>query len=87
MSQFKLLETNDFETLNKKLDLIINKVNDLEFPVKDPMLDNNEVTNKFKISSRTLQNWRDTGLKFSKIGKKCYYYLKDIENFIAQSNS
>ena len=47
--------------------------------------DNKQVCELLKISSRTLQTYRDTGvLPFSQIGRKCYYKAIDIEQFINQ---
>lgn len=48
-------------------------------------LDNKQVCELSKISPRTLQTYRDTGvLPFFQIGRKCYYKTCDIEQFINQ---
>lgn len=48
-------------------------------------LDNKQVCDLLKISSRTLQTYLDTGvLLYSQIGRKCYYKATDIEQFINQ---
>lgn len=48
-------------------------------------LDNKQVCELLKISSRTLQTYRATGvLPYSQIGRKCYYKATDIEQFINQ---
>lgn len=48
-------------------------------------LSNNDVCALLKISKRTLQHYRDTGmLPFSQIGHKCYYRTSDVEQFINQ---
>ncbi|MCE8921497.1 helix-turn-helix domain-containing protein [Bacteroides ovatus] len=48
-------------------------------------LDNKQVSDLFKISSRSLQTYRDTGvLPYSQIGRKCYYKTTDIQQFINQ---
>ena len=45
--------------------------------------DNDALSRKLKVSTRTLQNWRDGGLiKFSQIGKKIYYMEKSIISFL-----
>ena len=49
-------------------------------------LDNKQVCELLKISSRTLQTYRDTGvLPYSQIGRKCYYKVTDIEQFVNQA--
>jgi len=46
-------------------------------------LNNKEVCELLHISLRTLQTCRDTGvLPYSKIGHKCFYRIKDVEEFI-----
>ena len=48
-------------------------------------LDNKQVCELLKISSRTLQTYRNTGvLPYSQIGRKCYYKASNIEQFINQ---
>ena len=48
-------------------------------------LDNKLVCELLKISPRTLQTYRDTGvLPYTQIGRKCYYKATDIEQFINQ---
>lgn len=51
-------------------------------------LDNKQVCELLKISSRTLQTYRDTGvLPYSQIVRKCYYKTSDIEQFINQQQT
>lgn len=51
-------------------------------------LDNRQVCELLKISLRTLQTYRDTGvLPYSQIGRKCYYKAADIEQFINQAST
>jgi hypothetical protein len=46
-------------------------------------LNNREVCELLKISRRTLQSYRDTGiLPYSQIGHKCYYRTSDVEQII-----
>jgi len=53
----------------------------------DRYLDKQEVLQTFKISSRTLQTWRDCyDVVFIRIGNKTYYLRESLDNLIA-SNS
>jgi hypothetical protein len=46
-------------------------------------LNNKEVCELLKISQRTLQSYRDTGiLPYSQIGHKCYYKASDVEQIV-----
>lgn len=48
-------------------------------------LDNKEATKLLNASSRTLQNWRDSGLLgFSQVGSKIYYSRQDIDLMLQQ---
>jgi phage terminase Nu1 subunit (DNA packaging protein) len=39
----------------------------------------NELANLLKVSTRTVQRWRDYGLiKFSAVGSKFYYFHTDV---------
>jgi hypothetical protein len=50
---------------------------------KDHYLDKQEVLQKFNISSRTLQTWRDQRIvSHFRIGNKLYYLKEDIDRFI-----
>jgi hypothetical protein len=51
-------------------------------------LNNREACELLKISQRTLQSYRDTGiLPYSQIGHKCYYRVSDVEKLINQSQN
>ena len=46
-------------------------------------LDHQDVCLKLRISKRTLQHYRDTGvLPFAQIGHKCYYKREDVEQLL-----
>lgn len=76
-----------YDDTTKKLDKIIDSVN--EFNVKTKLVQNVDPKNVFfdnqeflllmNISTRTAQNWRNTGfIGFSQLGNKIYYRLEDI---------
>jgi predicted site-specific integrase-resolvase len=51
-------------------------------------LNNREACELLKISQRTLQSCRDTGIfPYSQIGHKCYYKVADVEKLINQSQN
>lgn len=59
--------------LNKKLEA-------KEKEPKEKWLDNQELMLLLKISKRTAQHYRDSGLiTFSQLGAKIYYRLSDVE--------
>jgi hypothetical protein len=56
-------------------------------PEKTQWMDGKEVLNYLKISSRTLQNYRDKGLVgFSQIGTKKIQYSRESVEKLLQSN-
>ncbi len=56
--------------------------------LKESWIDGNEVAKALKISSRTLQSFRDDGtLSYSRIRGKFYYKVSDIENLLESNYS
>ncbi len=54
----------------------------------DQLLSTIEVAAYLKVSIRTLQKWRDTGiLNYSAIGRKFYYQLSDIQKMVLHFKS
>lgn len=81
------IETNAFLEIVGKLKSLEDKFLELKFDVENPLsekwLDNQEVMQLLKISKRTLQTYRDENLlSFSQVGNKMYYNTKDIEAFL-----
>jgi len=57
-------------------------------PIEEVWLDTSEAARVLKVSTRTLQNYRDYGtLPFSKIGSKIYFKASDIENLLTEHYS
>lgn len=85
--ELKVLSNEEYDRIIEKLDTVISlleekskKSGDL---LSEKWLDSSEVVRVLKISSRTLQNYRDRGiLPFSQIGPKIYYKASDIENYL-----
>lgn len=87
MCRIKNLEENEYNELKSLLTEIKNKLvedgNKSQFTEK--WLDNQDVCITLKISKRTLQNYRDTGvLPFSRFGGKIYYKASDIEGHLTK---
>ncbi|MDO9153886.1 MAG: helix-turn-helix domain-containing protein [Paludibacter sp.] len=83
-----------YETTDKKLDKIIDRVSEFAIKTKlvqniDPenvFFDNQEFMQLMNISKRTAQVWRDTKLiGFCQIGYKIYYRLLDIQNLLKEN--
>lgn len=76
-------DNESFFELSAKMDSIIKLLGDGEQPVKKEWLTGSEVCKLLKISSRTLQNYRDLGkIGFSKNGRKIYYKSSDIDTLL-----
>jgi 3-methyladenine DNA glycosylase Tag len=64
----------------KKLDEIQSGIDLRNKQPKESWLDNQEFMQLLKISKRTAQHYRDSGLiSFSQVGNKIYYKLTDVE--------
>jgi len=75
----------DYKELHSKLDKITSQLNELgkQNSLSEKWLDNQDVCIILKISTRTLQNYRDKGiLSFSQINNKLYYKSSDIEKHL-----
>ncbi len=51
----------------------------LSSEVVEPIYNTEQLMELLKVSRKTLQKWRDTGvIIFSQIGSKCYYRHSDV---------
>lgn len=72
-----------YQDLISKLDAINTRLNAKEKEPKEKWLDNQELMLMLKISKRTAQHYRDSGLiSFSQVGNKIYYRLSDVEELL-----
>lgn len=72
-----------YQDLVGKLDAINQRLSAKEKEPKEKWLDNQELMQLMKISKRTAQHYRDSGLiSFSQVGNKIYYRLSDIEDLL-----
>jgi hypothetical protein len=82
------IESKTFEQIKQCFEDFAKQVKNLceDNQDKEKWLGNEDVCGLLKISSRTLQSYRDNGiLPYSQIGRKCYYRVSDIENLISES--
>ncbi|HNW97999.1 MAG TPA: helix-turn-helix domain-containing protein [Bacteroidales bacterium] len=71
---------NNISEISKRIDKA-NKQN----PLSEVWLDTSDAAMLLKISKRTLQNYRDTGIiGFSQIGGKVYFKASDIEEHLSK---
>lgn len=77
------IQSAAFQELVGKLEAINNRLNAKEKEPKEKWLDNQELMQLLKISKRTAQHYRDSGLiSFSQVGNKIYYKLSDVEELL-----
>lgn len=83
-----IIEKQAFEKMKQAFENFACRVKELceNDQNKGEWLNSEEVCCLLHISKRTLQAYRDTGaIPCSQIGRKCYYKIFDIEQFINQS--
>lgn len=77
------IQSEAFQELVKKMDEIQNKLTAKDKEPKEVWLDNQEFIQLMKISKRTAQHYRDTGMiSFSQVGSKIYYRMNDVEELL-----
>ena len=77
------IQSEAFKELVKKMDEIQTKLTAKEKEPKEIWLDNQEFIQLLKISKRTAQHYRDTGMiSFSQVGSKIYYRMNDVEELL-----
>ena len=77
------IQSEALQELVKKMDEIQTKLTAKEKEPKEIWLDNQEFIQLLKISKRTAQHYRDTGMiSFSQVGSKIYYRMNDVEDLL-----
>ena len=77
------IESEAFEQLIGKIDALQATLLEKEKQPKEIWLDNQEFIQLLKISKRSAQNFRGSGMiSFSQIGAKIYYRLSDVEELL-----
>ena len=80
-----LISKEQFELLDGKLKELNHHLDQITAPA-ERILDNKEFLKLMNISSTTAQIWRDEGkIGFAQEGKKIYYRMSDIEEFLANN--
>jgi hypothetical protein len=70
------IQSQAFQEIIAKLEAINTRLSAKEKEPKEKWLDNQEFMQLLKISKRTAQHYRDSGLiSFSQVGNKIYYKL------------
>ena len=83
MTNAVILSEEEFQALMDKIDKLTKTVEQhLEYPY-NKIFTNTQFCAFLRISSRTAQTWRDDGIiKYSQIGNKLYYTMKDIREML-----
>jgi hypothetical protein len=77
------MQSEAFQNLVAELKAINKRLDAKEKQPKETWLDNQELMQLLKISKRTAQHYRDSGLiSFSQVGNKIYYKLSDVEELM-----
>jgi len=77
MDAFNYINTHAMQISNKNL-VEISRQN-MSSEIIEPIYNTDQLLDLLKLSRRTLQKWRDTGvIKFSSIGSKFYYRHSDV---------
>ena len=77
------LQSQAFNEIVGKIEQINKRLSEKEKEPQEKWLDNQELMQLLKISKRTAQHYRDSGLiSFSQVGNKIYYKLSDVEELL-----
>lgn len=83
MNHYDEFFKEQYEKIQKKLDLIsANLMYKQHFP-NDPFIDNSKFIELMGISAKTAQTWRDQGIvDFIQINNKIYYRISSIKELL-----
>ena len=77
------MQSQAYQELVSKIDNINQRLSAKEKEPKEKWLDNQELMQLLKISKRTAQHYRDSGMiSYSQVGNKIYYRLSDVEELL-----
>jgi hypothetical protein len=78
-----ILTVEQYQELLTQISEIKSSLSQQQKNPSEIFVDNVEFIDLMKISKRTAQHWRDTGvISFSQIGSKIYYRMSDIEELL-----
>lgn len=73
----------ELDVIEQRLAKIEKVLKNEQHQVEDPILGTEELMTLLKVSRRTIQSWRDSGLiEFSAIKSKFYYRMSAIDKFL-----
>jgi hypothetical protein len=82
------IESEAFKSLVHKIESIEAKTVTKQQPPEHTWLDNQELCQLLKISTRTAQNYRDNGvLPYTQLGGKVFYRQSDIFRVLEENHS
>ncbi len=77
------IQSQAFNEIVGKIEQINKRLSEKEKEPQEKWLDNQELMQLLKISKRTAQHYRDSGMiSFSQVGNKIYYKLSDVEELL-----
>lgn len=77
------IQSEAFNEIVGKIEQINKRLSEKEKEPQEKWLDNQELMQLLKISKRTAQHYRDSGLiSFSQVGNKIYYKMADVEELL-----
>ena len=86
MSRRIIVLPEELEVIENRLEGIEKALKKEQHHMEDPILDTEGVMNLLKVSRRSLQNWRDSGIiEFSAVGGKFYYRMSAINTMLAKN--
>ena len=81
--QFTVVSAKQFNEIIKEINVIKEMISNMQKKDFKGILTDIEARKYLNVSSRTLYNYRVSGkISFSQVGKKVYYKMVDIEEFI-----
>ena len=79
-----ILSKSDFEAIKNTLEEMKEHLKNITSPAEH-FIGTEDFAKLMGVSTRTAQVWRDEGkIGFSQMGKKIYYRMSDIEDFLAK---
>lgn len=73
----------EIQLLLSKLESIERSLRKIHPYIEDPILDTEDLMKLLKISRRSLQTWRDTGLiEFSQVNGKFFYRVSSVNKLL-----
>jgi hypothetical protein len=82
--QVEIITKNEIISVEAKLDQVISLLKTSPIPGENNVYTTQELAKKLSVSTKTIQNWRDSMLiEYSQVGHKIYYTGKSVEEFLA----